>query len=145
MNSSGIGIGSAFLTLIFVTLCLAVFAMISHTSAENEIAMARAEAAFVKGYYEADAFASIIAAELVSAETIPESLFGVDIGHVPNEVPGQGMGTQESRVEFSLEMSQARELYVMIALNGGAYDILSWRIRDTSPWLPDTSLPVRRP
>ena len=136
MSRNGTGIGSASLTLIFVVLCLAVFALISHTSAGNEMALAKAEAEMVKGYYEADALASRIVAELTSAETIPVSLYGVEIK------TGRDEDTSAQRAEFSLAMSQSRELYVVIALDGGACDILAWRIRDTAQWLPDTSMPV---
>ena len=139
MNKKGIGVGSAFLTLIFVTLCLAVFAMISHTTAKNEITMAKAEAEMVKGYYEADAHAAIIAQELISAETIPQSVFGVDITITWEE------DEKARKVEYSLPVSQTRELYVAIELESDTYNILSWRIRDINEWQPDTSLPIRRP
>ena len=139
MIKNVIGIGSAFLTLIFVAVCLAIFALISHTSAGNEMALAKAEAELVKGYYEADALASRIAAELVSAETIPESLYGTTIYHARDEDP------VERKVEFSLPMSQTRELYVILTLKADTYDIRTWQIRDINQWQPDTSLPVRRP
>ena len=139
MSRNGIGIGSAFLTLIFVALCLAVFAMISHASAENEIAFAKAEAAFVKHYYEADALAASIVEELLSTDTIPPGMFGADIAS------GREECTDVLKVEFSLPISQTRELFVSMSLMEDAYDILSWRIRDANEWLPDTSMPVRRP
>ena len=145
MNKNGIGIGSAFLTLIFVALCLAVLTMISHAAAENEMALAKAEAALVRGYYEADALASRIAGELTAAETIPESLFGVDIIPLRDEAAGQNEDTAALKAEYSVPMSQTRELYVVMALHGNAYEILTWRIRDTNRWLPDTTLPIRRP
>ena len=139
MTRNGIGIGSAFLTLIFVTLCLAVFAMISHVSAGNEIALAIAEAEIVKGYYEADALAASIAEEIAMSDAIPKRLFGIDI----NTIFDADETTQ--KVEYSLPMSQTRELYVLISLDGDAYDILSWRVRDSYLWLPDTNMPVRSP
>ena len=138
MSKNGIGVGSASLTLIFVVLCMAVFALISHTSAENEMILAEAEAAMVKGYYEADALATIISVELASVETIPESLYGVDITAIFDEdISARIAG-------FSLSMSQTRELHVIIALDGNDYEILTWRIRDAGSWIPDSNLPVWR-
>ena len=139
MKRNGIGVGSAFLTLIFVTLCLAVFVLISHASAENEMTLSIAEAELVKGYYEADARAAIIANELIQAEAIPENVSEVIIAKtwVDDE--------EVWKVEFSVPISQTRELYVKMTLAGDAYDILSWRIRDVNQWMPDTSIPVRRP
>ena len=138
MSKKGIGMGSASLTLIFIVLCMAVFALISHTYAENEMILAQAETAMVKGYYEADTLATIISEELASSDTIPESLYGVGITAEMDEE------TKSQTVGFALPMSQTRELYVIIALNGDAYDTLTWRIRDTGSWLPDTNLPVWR-
>jgi len=114
VSRNGAGIGSASLTLIFAVLCLAVFSLISHTAAANDMALAKAEAALVKGYYEADALAEQLAAEV------------------------EGTG----RTEFSVAVSQSRELYVILDIKEDTADILAWRIRDTGEWRPDTSLPV---
>ena len=115
---TGIGIGSASLVLIFIVLCLVFFSLISFTSANNELLLARAEAALIIAYYEADAQAEQILAELsAQEEKTPE-------------------------VEFTCHISDDKELYVRLSLNNEAYDIIEWKIRDTGYWLPDMNLPV---
>ncbi|MCL2163360.1 MAG: hypothetical protein FWH55_02985 [Oscillospiraceae bacterium] len=64
MNRSGLGIGSASVTLIFAVLCLTILALISHVSADNDKALSDAEAKMVIGYYNADVLAERVVAEL---------------------------------------------------------------------------------
>ncbi len=118
MNRGSAGIGSASVVLMFTVLCMAIFALISHTSARNDMALAQAEAELVKGYYEADAMAERMAAELAADPNAPET------------------------AEFTCEISDNKELYVKLAISGGAYDILVWRMRDTEEWRPEGGLPV---
>jgi hypothetical protein len=54
MDKKGMGIGSASLVLIFAVLCLTVFALISLSAAQNDKALADANAALVKAYYETE-------------------------------------------------------------------------------------------
>ena len=139
MARSGIGIGSTSLVLIFTVLCLAIFALISHTAAESDMAMAQAEAALVLGYYQADALAEQIAAGLREAETIPARLEGVEIVTEWDE-------TRMAQIaSFACPITERKELLVRIAITAygqGAYEILTWQMRDTYEWVPDTRQPV---
>ena len=136
MNKKGSGIGSASLVLIFTVLCFSIFTLISFTAAENDMALARAEAALVKGYYEADALAFLIASDIAAARTIPASLRGTDIHS------GWDEDLMAMTAEFSRAIAGQKELYVKIAVHGGTYDILVWQMRDTGEWQNDTSLRV---
>ena len=136
MDRSGTGIGGTSIVLIFTVLCFAFFALISYTAAGNDMALAEAELALVKGYYEADALAESIIAGLLAAETTLEELHGVDIK------PGRDESEAVQTAEFSCAVSDRKELYVKIALKGDGYDILAWQLQDTDEWLPDTSMPV---
>ena len=118
MNRGVAGVGSASVVLMFTVLCMAIFALIAHTSAENDMALAQAEAELVIGYYEADALAVRIAAELAAKSKAPEI------------------------AEFVCEISDQKELYVKLALRCGGYDVLVWRMRDTAEWQPEAGLPV---
>ena len=136
MDRSGIGIGSTSLILIFIVLCLALFAFISYTSAENDMALAQAEAALIKGYYEADALSERVAAGILAAETIPTSLFGV-------EITSQWDASEAAQTaEFYSTVSDRKELHAKIAIYDDGYEVLAWRMRDTEEWRPDTNRPV---
>jgi len=116
MNRSGVG--SASLILIFSVLCLAVFSLIAYTAAENEMALVKAEAALVVGYYEADAYLELLIAELIAGER-------------ENEI-----------YELTQAVSYGKELYVKIGFFENAYDIQAWGLRDTNEWNPDLRIPV---
>ena len=136
MDRSGIGIGSTSLILIFTVLCLALFAFISYTSAENDMTLAEAEAALIKGFYEADALAESIASGLTSMETIPENLFGVNI-------ESEWDASEAAQIaEFFCVVSDRKELHAKIAIYDDDYKVLIWRMRDTEDWRPDTIRPV---
>ena len=136
MNRSGIGIGSASVVMVFAVLCLTVFALISYTAAGNDKALSDVEAYLVKNYYEADTLAECILAELLAADTIPDSIRGVNI-------EAQWDPELEAETaEFSCTISDEKELYVKMAFYVDSYDILSWRMRDTGTWLIDDDLPV---
>ena len=136
MNKSGIGIGSASVVLVFAVLCLTVFALISYTAAGNDKALTDAEARLVKEYYEADTLAELVLAELIAADTIPDSVRGVEI-----TARWDGDMLVET-AEFSCVVSDGRELYVKVAFYGDSYDILNWRMRHTGEWRPNDDLPV---
>lgn len=136
MNKGGTGIGSASMALMFAVLCLVVFALISYSAAGNDRVLADTEAELVKGYYEADALAEQITAELLAARTIPESLCGVEIFAGWDDTMAAGTA------EFSCPVSGRKELYVKIAVREDSYDILSWRMQDAGEWRADENLPV---
>ena len=136
MNRSGIGIGSASVVLVFAVLCLTVFAVISYTSAAGGKALSDVEASLVKSYYEADTIAECILAELLTADTIPDSVRGVEVtAKIDPELAAE-------TVEFSCAVSDGKELNVRIALYENSYDILNWRMRNTGTWQIDDDLPV---
>ena len=140
MQTKSIGVGSASLILIFTVLCLAVFALISHTTANGDMARARAGAKIVEEYYDAVVLAETIVADMLryrsGAEAVPEMMHGVPIIREHN-------GDADALVlSFSCPMSDRKELYVRILLKTAGYDILAWRMRDIGEWEPDLDLPV---
>ena len=170
MNRSGFGIGSASMTLIFAVLCLTVLALISHVSADNDKALSDAEAKMVIGYYDADVLAERIVAELIALTSennatysdvqansqvgihedassgapadsdeiaiLPATVLGVEI------TSGRDNDPEAQTAEFSCAITDAKELYVKIALRGDSYDILSWKMRDSIEWELDDWAPV---
>jgi len=136
MKRSGIGVGSASIVLVFAVLCLTVFSLITLVVAGNDRTLVDTEVQLVMGYYEADALAEHIVAEIVQADTIPDSVRGIDIMADFDHESGAEIAY------FFCPISNQKELYVRLALNGNSCDILSWRMWDTGDWVVDDNLEV---
>ena len=134
-KGKGVGIGSASIVLVFAVLCLTIFAIISYSSALTNKAMVDVEARLVTRYYEADKLANLIFAELLEADSVPDTLHDVEI------ISGWDWDLGIEFLSFSLEISDKREMYVMLAVHDETMDILTWRMRDIGGvWEADESL-----
>jgi hypothetical protein len=131
MNKKGIGVGSASVVLMFAVICLAIFAVISFTSAVSNKARVQVEKALVTSYYEADVLAETIFAELLQADSIPDNIRGVEIES------GWDWYLDAETISFVCEISDKKELYVVIAVYEEEMDILVWRMRDIGAWETD--------
>ena len=136
MNKGGIGVGSASIVLVFAVLCLTVFSLITYVVAANDKALVLAEARMVAGYYEADALAERIVAEILDSDHIPPTIQGISIEthwdmHLDAEV-----------VEFACPASDKKALYVRLAIRYDSFDVLSWRTYDTDEWSFDDRMNV---
>ncbi len=118
MNRRFSDMGSAPVIVMFAVLCLAILSLISHTAAQNEMTLAQAEAELVTGYYGAEVEAERMLADILARKNPPRT------------------------AEFACEISDKKELYVKAALKDGAYEIISWSMRDVTEWQPDRGLPV---
>jgi len=128
-KGGGVGVGSASIVLVFAVLCLSVFSLITFVVAGNSKALADTEARLVEGYYEADLLAERILAEIVESYFIPDSILGVDI-----DVAWDWMKDAEI-VQYVCQVpGSGKWLYVKLAIYMDSYDILSWRLWDTSDW-----------
>jgi len=136
MKRSGIGVGSASIVLVFAVLCLTVFSLITLVVARNDKNLIDAEAQLVIGYYEADALAEYIVAEIVRADIIPGSVRDIDI------VTDFDFGSGRETAYFFCPISDQKDLYVRLAVDEDSCDILSWRMWDTDDWVVDDSLDV---
>jgi hypothetical protein len=135
VNKKGIGIGSASIVLVFSVLCLTIFAIITYSSALADSALAEVEARLVRQYYEADKLANLIFAELLEADFIPDRIHDVEI------ISGWDWDLAIDFVSFSLEVSDKREMYVVLGVYNETMDILTWRMRDIGGvWEADESL-----
>ena len=136
MNKSGIGVGSASIVLVFAVLCLTIFSLITYVVAGNEKALTDAKAELVTGYYEADAAAELILAEILNADSIPEKVQGVGIYSGWDEKLGA------ETTYFHYPVSDIKALYVNVLIRDDSFDILSWRMYDTDDWEIDDSVNV---
>jgi len=138
MNSGGLGVGSASIILIFAVLCLTVFSLITFYVAENDKALVDAKANAVVSFYEADARAEAILAQIMSSDTLPATINGTSIN---SEI------VQESMMEiiyFMIQISNSSALYVCLSAANDIYDILSWKMVITDEWNIDDTLNVWR-
>ncbi|MCL1819818.1 MAG: hypothetical protein FWG36_04070 [Oscillospiraceae bacterium] len=125
MNNGGTGTGSASIVLIFAVLCLTVFSIIAYSSARAGKAMTDAEVRLVKQYYDADAIAEMITAEIMlNTDDIPESVMGAEIESYLD------FDTWAQIVQFNCGMNDRKELHVKLEVYPDYYNILSWRMRD---------------
>jgi len=132
MNKGGSGIGSASIMLIFSMLCMTIFTLISLSSAVVDEAMANAQERLVRQYYEADARAEQVLAEIIKAypeiPVIDEYNSDIDIiqdfetGIVSYSVPLKDHAEDEESV---------KELYVEVFIyDSNEYNVLKWCLQD---------------
>ena len=127
-NKGGIGVGSASIVLVFAVLCLTVFSLITYVVASNDKALVDAEARLVTGFYEADALAERVIAEILESGLVPGNVQGVDIESQWDDFLGAEL------VEFTCPISEKKALYVRLAVYENSHDVLSWQMYDTDQW-----------
>ena len=136
MNKGVTGMGSASLVLIFSTLCLTIFALISLMASRTDKSIADAGVRFAKEYYAADTLAECVLAELLAADTIPDSIRGISIGTQNDPASGAEVAS------YFCPISDHKALHVEVALLEDHYDILTWRMIDTGIWQINENLLV---
>ena len=140
MRKGGSGIGSASIILIFAVLCLTVFSIITFTVAENERVLVEKEARLVVGFYEADALAERVLANLLGAECM-----SVAVPDVVRDVAVETFWDDNLNAQlsyFNIPITEYMELYVMVAIYEEYFDILHWRMRNRAYWVADDRLNV---
>ena len=119
---SGFGISS--LLVIFGVLCLVVFAVLSVATVQAHGRLSEKSLAAEEGYYQADAAAHRVLAELRS-------------GILPENV------TQNGEIyEYYCAISQTQTLAVRVRIQGQSYEILRWQAISTEDWEAEDKLPV---
>jgi len=131
------GIGSASIVLIFVVVCLTIFTVVSFVTASTEEALINTELQLVREYYEADALAEQILAEILSTSgEIPESIRGIEI------YAHWDWDSLAEIVAFVCPVSDVMDLYVVVAIRDDSYEILVWRMYRAGEWEADDTLNV---
>ena len=157
MNKGGIGVGSASIVLVFSVLCLTIFALIAFIVAGNSKALVDAESRLVIGFYETDALAEQILAELSESDTVPPSIQGVEMQVVFDYLLGADVVEFSCPVLYTCPVKErdtcamqdtcpthdtGNLLHVRVLFTDDSYQILSWRMGDDSEWLIDDALNV---
>ena len=119
---SGLGISS--LLVIFGVLCLCVFVLLSVSTVQSRQQLADAAQQRILDYYQADAQAQEILAQLRN-------------GHIP-----QGVTKENGIYSYSCPISDSHILLVEVICDNTDYEILRWQTVAATQWLPEDSLPV---
>lgn len=116
--------GSSILT-IFAVLCFIVFALLSLSTAKADSDLAERSVYAVSEYYEADAEAENILAELRK-------------GELPEGVTDEGGG----KFSYACPIDDNQKLMVTVQLSGNSYKILRWQKEYTGEWKSDDTIEV---
>ena len=117
-------VGGSSLMVIFSVLCVAIFALMSLTSATSDTRLNEKSLQAVRGYYEADSAAEEILASLRQ-------------GIVP-----EGVRLTDGVYCYECPISETQQLRVEVVTDGAAYEILRWQAASTADWVPDDHINV---
>ena len=117
-------VGGSSLLVIFSVLCVAIFALMSLTSATNDTRLNDKSLQAVRGYYEADSAAEEILASLRQ-------------GIVPD-----GVRLADGAYCYECPISETQQLLVEVTVDGAEYEILRWQVGSTVDWVPDDHIRV---
>lgn len=115
-------VGGSSLLVIFAVLCLTMFALLGLSTVQADKRLADASAGSVQKFYEADARAEEILAQL-------------RMGNVPEGVTAEG-----DRYFYQCAVSDVQALAVEVSVSGESYQILRWQLVSTTDWEADDSL-----
>ena len=115
-------VGGSSLLVIFIVLCLTVFAMLSLSSVQADGRLSTASAEAVQAYYAADCEAEEILAQLRQG-TVPE-----------------GVTVSGNRYCYECIVTDTQKLVVEAEITGRDYRILRWQTESTLTWQEEGTL-----
>ena len=138
-KSPRINIGSASLVVIFATLCLTVFAVLSLTTANAERKLAEKAAQAVQDYYAADLACARKAEEIAGILALP-----LDDGDREERLRQLGAQLSGSVISFQEKIDVNQRLLVELQPleEGGGFRVLKWQALDVGEWNPDRGIAV---
>lgn len=128
MRRGGSTSGAVSMALIFCTLCLAVFTVLTVSAAERERRLTELTAERAAAYYAADRQAVEIVAALRRGEPVDTA----EISYTMED----GL----TLAEFSLPAGGEQLLEVCVRLDGDEAEILRWRTAYGGEWEPDETI-----
>lgn len=117
-------VGGSSLLVVFSVLCVAIFALMSLSSATGDTRLNDRSLQAIQGYYEADSAAEEILASLRQGD-VPDGVRLVD-GVYCYECP----------------ISETQQLLVEITVDGTDFEILRWQAGPSVDWVPDDHIKV---
>ena len=124
------GIGAASIMLVFVVLCLVIFAVITLTPALTDQELVEAEVQMVQAFFAADTKAEQILAEILILDYVPQSIMGVDI------IASWDWDASIEIVSFAVDINDTQLLFVEVGLDFDSYQIFSWQMVNVYEWNP---------
>ncbi len=115
-------VGGSSLLVIFIVLCLTVFAMLSLSSVQADGRLCKASAEAVYAYYAADCEAESILAQLRQ-------------GIVP-----EGVIVSGNRYLYECNVSDNQKLVAEVEITDGDYRVLRWQTESTFFWDEENTL-----
>lgn len=115
-------VGASSLLVIFAVLCLIVFTLLALSTVQAGDRLSQTSAQAVSRYYEADAQAQRILAQLRN-------------GELPDEVSWEG-----DVYSYACPISDTQELAVDVLVENGNCTILRWQMASTTQWEADETL-----
>ncbi len=117
-------VGGTSLLVIFAVLCLTVFSLLSLSTVRADERLSKASAKAVADYYEADAKAEEILAQIRQGE-VPE-----------------GVNANGNRYTYTCPVSENQNLEISVRFDGKGYVIEHWRLETDRDEEIDETLPV---
>lgn len=134
MRRGGTVTGAVSLVMIFIVLCLTVFAVLTLSTAIGEQKLAQVTADHVQAYYEADAQATAVIASLGGPDR-PETVAGVALTYTACADNGV-------HARFTVPVGETQTLAVEVLIGAASCDILKWQTVYSGDWVADTSISV---
>ena len=114
-----INIGTSFMLMVFIILCMVIFAVLSFSNALKDYEYSEQSAARTAAYYDACNEAERILAQL------------------------EADGSTDAAVSYSVPVDEDEILNVTLTRRpDGSYAVNSWKVESTSGWTADETLPV---
>jgi len=140
-KDGGAHVGAASLVLIFIVLCLTVFAVLTFVSAKAEKKLADKAAAAVSAYYVADGRGEDMLSSCRQYLTQ-----GHDAASLSKWAQTAGYTVKEQNGRYYISHAETiddrQELQIVLAASNNRLEVLRWQVTDKVIWQPDESLPV---
>ncbi len=129
---SGMGAGYVSVMIIFTSICLTIFAVLSFRAAESNSAFDARSGDYLSQYYKADSEAKEILAQLdgIAADARSSGFFENAFEMSAEELDGVEISRVQSgySVSYSVEINEKQTLAVNVTfLTNGGYEITRWQ------------------
>lgn len=123
--------GGISVLMIFLTLCVAIYSLLSLLTAENELSLNQKNRDAARDYYAADALAVAVISEVVSSETRSGMRVSI-IGQIPI-----AYDTETDTAGFVVPIDKFRNLDVSLAFRDDdsyEYEVIKYRVTNSLDW-----------
>jgi len=140
--SFGTSMGVSSIIAILVILVLVVFSTLSITTSKADLTLSEKTASGIEAYYEADAAAEDMMAEVAAA------IADISAWQAHLSQKGYNISSAEggSLISYTVPVDENRNLNVeLFASNGGKLTRQLWQVVPSKEWVPDESLNLFMP